>query len=257
MKREGKVKIFETDLYHPVCSMLKEKGYTVNSEVKGCDITAVKDDELIIVELKLSLNITLLVQAVQRQKLSELVYVAVLKPKRGIYSSEWRGYQTLLRRLGIGLILVSLGDDGFSYAEVAADPVPFDMMRSMYANKKKKHSLLREIGGRSGDYNVGGSCRRKLVTVYRENSIHIACCIRKYGPGSPADIKKLASVGKTPSILSKNFYGWFEKVSRGVYGLTPSGYEAMEQYPELVEHYSRRLDEKPAQIGEDKEQHKE
>ena len=42
----------ETDLYEPVRRFLEEEGYTVQAEVKGCDVAAVKNGHLVIVELK-------------------------------------------------------------------------------------------------------------------------------------------------------------------------------------------------------------
>jgi hypothetical protein len=43
----------ETDLYIPVKRHLEAQGYTVKSEIKGCDVVAVRGDELpVIVELK-------------------------------------------------------------------------------------------------------------------------------------------------------------------------------------------------------------
>jgi len=43
----------ETDLFPPIKKHLEASGYTVRAEVRDCDITAFKDDELIIIELKI------------------------------------------------------------------------------------------------------------------------------------------------------------------------------------------------------------
>lgn len=45
-------KIKESDLYQPIKEYLDSLGYDTKGEVKDCDITAIKDDELIVVELK-------------------------------------------------------------------------------------------------------------------------------------------------------------------------------------------------------------
>jgi hypothetical protein len=45
------------------------------------------------------------------------------------------------------------------------------------------------------------------------------------------------SAKKKFSILSINVYGWFSRVARGLYALTPKGRTALAQYPELVRHY--------------------
>jgi hypothetical protein len=42
----------ETDLSKPLQTYLAAQGYTVRCEVKHCDIVAVKDDVLIVIELK-------------------------------------------------------------------------------------------------------------------------------------------------------------------------------------------------------------
>ena len=36
----------ESDLYPPIRAFLEDAGYLVRSEVKDCDVTATKDDEL-------------------------------------------------------------------------------------------------------------------------------------------------------------------------------------------------------------------
>ncbi len=89
----------ESDLYAPVRDYLVRNGYTVRGEVKSCDITAVKGDDLIVVELKRHLSTDLLVQAVQRQKLTDSVYIAVPRNQEMGYGRKWRGLLHLLRRL--------------------------------------------------------------------------------------------------------------------------------------------------------------
>ena len=56
----------ETDLYEPVRRFLEEEGYTVQAEVKGCDVAAVKNGHLVIVELKKAFNLRLVYQARSR-----------------------------------------------------------------------------------------------------------------------------------------------------------------------------------------------
>ena len=74
-------KRLEVDMYQPVKVLLTDQGYTVYGEVKHCDVVALKGDELLIVELKQSLNMDLLLQAAKRLRLTSQVYVAILKPK--------------------------------------------------------------------------------------------------------------------------------------------------------------------------------
>ena len=96
--------------------------------------------------------------------------------------------------------------------------------------------------GRSGNRNRGGSTGRKLVTAYRETAIHIACCLERYGSLTPQQLRALGTGSKTTSILYKDVYGWFERVTRGVYALSPRGRAALEGYPDLAAEYGEMLD---------------
>lgn len=241
---QEKEKLLEVDLWKPVSDFFVKQGFTVRSEVKDCDITAVKDEKLIIVELKRNLTVELLAQGVKRQKAADLVYIAVPKPKRLFGSSKWKDIYHLLRRLELGLILVSFKGKT-SFIEVAIAPMAFDREKSRNINKKKRENIIEEINGRYEDLNVGGSRGRKLVTAYRESSIFIACCLNELGPLSP---KKLREFGtdekKTTSILYENHYGWFDKVDKGVYKINSTGREALETYRELAEYYYGRISNK-------------
>src|SRR5260370_14542320 len=61
----------ETALYLPVKRFLENLGFTVKGEVGGCDLVALSGDEppiVVIGELKLSFNLELLLQAVDRAR---------------------------------------------------------------------------------------------------------------------------------------------------------------------------------------------
>lgn len=244
----NKNKILEIDLFMPVRDFLIEQGYTVRSEVKDCDITAIKDEELVVVELKRNLSVSLLAQAVRRQKAADLVYIAVPKPKKTFVSSKWQDIYHLVRRLELGLIFVSFkGKKGF--IEVPIHPVPFDREKSKKMNKKKRESIIKEAKARFMDFNVGGSTGKKLLTAYRESAIFIACCLNKLGPLSPKQLRNLGTdAKKTTSVLSENHYGWFEKVERGVYSINDTGKEGLFLYKELADYFYDKLEktsEKP------------
>lgn len=49
----------EKELFPPVRDLFVKRGYKVNAEVRDCDVTATKDDEFIIIELKKNLSVTL------------------------------------------------------------------------------------------------------------------------------------------------------------------------------------------------------
>jgi hypothetical protein len=224
----------ETDLAGPLYKHLAALGYTVRSEVKDCDIAAVRGDELLIIELKKTMNLPLIVQAARRQRMTDSVYVAIPRPaNKWKWWKDSRGVQHLLHRLEIGLILVSL-DRGKPPVEVVFHPLPF-------ARRKRastRRAVLEEIALRSADYNKAGSTRTKLATAYRENAIHIACCLLHGGKMSPAELRALGTGPKTLTILRFNAYGWFERVDRALYALTAHGAADLKSWPALAKRYT-------------------
>ncbi|HEX2945720.1 MAG TPA: DUF2161 family putative PD-(D/E)XK-type phosphodiesterase [Clostridia bacterium] len=235
--------IRETDLYKPVHDYLEALGYQVQGEVKGCDLAAIMGDDLVVVELKTAFNLKLLSQAVRRQRVTDSVYVAIPLPKGGARTAGWRDMCMLLRRLELGLITVALNREE-NQVEVHFHPNTFDRLRSLRSNKKVRSHIIKETVGRSGQYNTGGATRTKLMTAYREQAVHIACCMIRFGDMSPARLKKLGTSAKTPNILRDNHYGWFTKVSKGLYSLNDTAREFLDGYPELVKHYMELITEK-------------
>ncbi|MHC0037527.1 DUF2161 domain-containing phosphodiesterase [Pseudoneobacillus sp. C159] len=232
-----KEKLLETDLYPPIRNYFSRKGYDVYGEVEHCDIVAVREAELIIIELKLSLTVDLLVQATNRQRLTDQVYIAIPKPKTKLNSKKWHDLLHLVRRLELGLIVVSFLKSG-ARTDVVFEPTPFDRAKSKQRNKKKRERLLKEIHGRNGDHNIGGSSKTKLMTAYKENCIQISYLLEQHGPMSPKALRALGTGDKTLSILTKNYYGWFEKVARGVYRISEKGRLELGNFPEIVQYYA-------------------
>ncbi|MEH7484245.1 DUF2161 family putative PD-(D/E)XK-type phosphodiesterase [Neobacillus drentensis] len=229
-------KLQEIDLYKPIQTYFLREGYEVYGEVKDCDIVAVKDEELVVIELKLTLSVDLLIQAAKRQRITDKVYVAIPKPKHRLNSKRWTEKCHLIRRLELGLIVVSSpGKRG--RAEIIFEPISFIRRK----NKRKRDSIMKEINGRSADYNVGGSNRTKIMTAYKENCIQIACYLENLGPLSPKKLNQLGSGKNTSSVLTKNYYGWFERIKRGIYVITEKGKEEIKEYPELVNYYITSL----------------
>ena len=235
-------RIWETQLFQPIYDYFEKLGYEVHGEVKDCDITVSKDDELIIIELKRRLNLDLLIQAVKRQRLAEDVYIAIQKPNYSIFSRKWKDLCFLVRRLELGLITVSFKEET-PEVDIILHPSPFDREKNRRATKKKAKNIISEIEGRHGNYNVGGSAGKKLMTAYKENVIQIACCLQKYGQLAPKELRALGTGKKTLSILNKNFYGWFERVERGIYKLSDKGKEELKYFPKLVTYYGEVLSE--------------
>lgn len=234
-------KLKEEDLYKPISDYLIGLGYKVRGENNNCDLTAMKGQELIIVELKKNLSVDLLLQGTKRQKIADIVYIAIPKPKRLIYSKRWKDILHLLRRLELGLILVSFADKE-GLVEIPLNPTCFDREKSIRANIKKREKLIKEFNGRTIDLNTGGSRGKKLITSYKEDSLYIACCLNILGPMSPKRLKEFgASEKKTSSILQENYYSWFIREDRGIYSLTDKGRESLKEYENLVSIYNEKI----------------
>ncbi|AMQ06329.1 DUF2161 domain-containing phosphodiesterase [Sporosarcina psychrophila] len=234
---QGKeTKRYEVDLYKPVKEYFTQQGYDVHGEVNECDVAAVRDQELVLIELKLSLSIDLLIQATKRQRLTNEVYVAIPRPKLNFRSKKWKDSCHLVRRLELGLILVSFLEND-AQVEIVFHPASFDRKKSMQRSKKKRNAMLTEMEGRLGDYNIGGSCQTKIMTAYKENCIHIACCLLELGPLSPKSLRKMGTGEKTLTILNKNYYGWFDKIQRGIYMISDIGKNELHEFPDLISYY--------------------
>ena len=232
----------EEELYGPVKEFFENCGYKVNGEVRNCDVTAVKDDELIIVELKKSLNVELLIQGVKRQKFCNDVYIAVPQIKKFKSRKEFGGIVYLLRRLELGLIFVDMEK---RKAKVMVEPKFFDIDQSRKKNKRHVDLLKNEIGKRTLDLNTGGCTGKKLVTAYKEQAIMIACLLKRYGAQSPGELRdKGADYRKAPGILKRNFYKWFEPLGKGKYKLTEKGIRELEDFRELKNIFFKKISEK-------------
>ena len=77
---------------------------------------------------------------------------------------------------------------------------------------------------RAGDPNAGGSTvRRGIMTAYRQKALAIAEYLQKHGETKAAVIAQLLAEPKTRAILYNNVYGWFDRLGKGVYALSPRG----------------------------------
>jgi hypothetical protein len=240
------LQVRESDLYAPVKAYLQDYGFAVQAEVKDCDLVASKDGQLLIVELKKSINLTLLIQATTRQAITNSIYVAIpeIANRR---SRQWRGTISILRRLELGLLLVTFGPLGSRIIR-ELDP-PEGLQHSTPdsnigpRNKKKLRAIEQELSGRSASYNTGGVNQQQLMTAYRENAIFIACCLQRNGPLTTRALRAIGTGDKTQKILGDNHYGWFNRVSRGVYCLNDKGLQALTAYPELCQLAENLLDQ--------------
>lgn len=228
----------EQDLYPPVHDLFVKLGYKVDAEVKDCDMTALKGDELVIVELKKNLSVALLAQGVKRLRSGADVYLAVPKPKQYSFK-KLRSTFAVIKKLELGLIFISLRGE-HSFAEIVFKPQPFRHTPRVSGTRRE---IMREIEGRTVDANTGGVTGTKIITAYTESCIHIACILDMYGDLSPKRIKELGGGDNTYNILRGNFYGWFKNVDKGVYGITEKGSRELLDYPELEKYYTDLLRE--------------
>jgi hypothetical protein len=226
----------ETDLYQPVKEFLESQGYSVKSEVSNCDVVAIRgDEEPLVVELKTSFTLPLVFQGLRRQAMADLVYLAVAQPKKASRASVWgRHYRDLIklcRMLGLGLITVNLDRRRAPGIEVHLDPAPYKPRR----NKRRRDLMLREFQRRVGDPNQGGISRRPIVTAYRQDALACAWVLQRNGPTKAADMRSQTGILRAPRILQRDVYGWFHRIERGVYNLTPVGESALAVYSDVIE----------------------
>lgn len=211
----------ESELYAPLKQFLESQNYEVKGEVGACDVVAVREEEPpVVVELKLTINLDVILQAVDRLSLTSKVYIGVPRRCR-VLSKKRKRLAKLLRMLGLGLVLI----DPQARTEkvvVVFDPGEYRPRKS----KPRKERLLGEFVKRVGDPNPGGSDRRRgLLTAYRQRALEIARYLRDHGPTKASQLARQLSEPQARAITYNNVYGWFERESRGVYRLSPKGRE--------------------------------
>ena len=209
----------EADLYLPVKRFLESQHYEVKGEVRECDVLAIRGDEdPVVVELKLSLNLGVILQAVDRLALSPKVYVGV--PVRcGALNGRGKPIVRLLRMLGLGLLAIDPRPETGS-VEVLLDPGDYRPRPS----KRRRERLLGEFVKRVGDPNLGGSdMKQGVMTAYRQRALAIGWLLQGSGPTKASEVAGTLGEPKARAILYDNAYGWFDRVSLGVYGLSPRG----------------------------------
>lgn len=219
-----KRKIAETELYEPIKAFLSKQGYQVKSEIAGADIVAMRDNEPpVIVEMKTGFSLTLYHQATDRQSMTDNVYIAVPRGTGRAFLSSLKNNKRLCRRLGLGLLTVRMKD---GLVEPHLDPAPYKPRQS----KRKSGRLLREFATRVGDPNQGGINKKTIVTAYRQDAMLCLNYLSDNGPTKASDVAKAISVSRARAIMAADYYGWFERVERGIYSLTPKGEAAQKDH---------------------------
>lgn len=218
----------ETSLYLPVKDFLEQAGYAVKGEIGGCDLVGLSDSDptiVVVCELKLSFNLELILQAVDRAAVSDEVWIAARISAKGRGREADKRYRDLCRRLGIGMLGVSDAGD-VSVIVGSISPMP-------RTNPKRRSRLMREHRNRRGDPALGGSTRQPVMTAYRQQALGCAAALA-VGPLRVRDVT--TSVPDAGKILLSNVYGWFERLERGIYGLTDAGRDALIRWPQKTTH---------------------
>ncbi len=224
----------EKDLFPPIHDFFVEQGYAVDGEVKDCDLVAKKEEHYVIVELKLRFQLQLVYQAIDRQRLSEDVYIALPRPVNGQNTKAWKNMLRLLKRLSLGLITVAM-DSPIKTVEVVLEPAKSGARK----NNRKRSQIEKEFSDRNFRRNIGGTTHEKILTAYRERSIELLCL---FAVGGAKSLKELRAIGKEneyASVLRGNAYDWFVKVDRAVFTLSDTGKDAFHTLPhrDIIDHY--------------------
>ena len=197
----------------------------MKGEVNGCDVVAVEDGDqqrLAIVEMKLGFNLDLMLQAVERMRGADEVWLAVPATRRG---RDWDArVRRLCRLIGFGLMAVNVAR---TRIEVLVEPGPYRPR----PDQSRRARLLSEHARRSGDPSPSGSSRQPIMTAYRQQALACAASLQA-GPGRPRDLRGVAP--EAGRILLRDVCGWFERVERGVYRLNNQGDAALQRWPQTM-----------------------
>jgi hypothetical protein len=214
----------ETSLYPPVKRYLENLGFAVKGEICGCDVVGLRADGIVVIcELKLSFNLELVLQGVDRSAACDEVWLAVRSTSRRTSRERDSRVRKLCRLLGFGLIAISASGE----VELTVEPRQWRPRRDL----KERSRLVAEHQRRHGDPVAGGSTRSPIMTAYRQRAL---ACAAMLGSG-PRPTKELRpAVPDAAKILLHNVYGWFARTGRGVYDLTDTGRAALLRWPQPV-----------------------
>jgi len=213
----------ETSLYLPVKRFLETLGFEVKGEICGCDLVALRGSEpplVVIGELKLSFNLELVLQGINRAAACDEVWLAVRMSAKGGRERDPR-VRKLCRLLGLGL----LGVATTGRVEILVEPGPWRPRR----DPKRRSRLVNEHRRRIGDPALGGMTKAPIMTAYRQRAL---ACAALLVDGARRTSELRPTIPDAPKILLHNVYGWFVRVERGRYALTPPGKLALARWPQ-------------------------
>lgn len=245
----------EKDLFLPIKKYMEKYGFEVDGEVKKCDIVCIKEELMIAIELKKTLNYKLILQAIDRQKTFDIVYVAIFNNKN-LNTKNFKQKILLLNRLGLGLIVMSprtkkidirinpkFVTSNFNNNEIiitdnekifATYIEKSNLLKRKKAIVKKRNQILKEFNGRRLKNNIGGINKNQILTKYKEDAYIILDCLVKEKQSTGKKIKELSGIEKSTNIMYKNYYNWFEKVDRGLYKVSENGQLAYKENIKLI-----------------------
>ena len=209
----------------PVKRFLERLGFTVKGEIGHCDLVALGADSapiVVIGELKLSFNLELVLQGIERAPACDEVWLAARLSAKGKGRESDARFRNLCRRLGFGMLGVSQNGE----VHILVSPAAPEPRR----NPRRRSRLIDEHRRRQGDPVAGGGSRAPVMTFYRQQALACAAAMTN-GPQRPRDLKSPA-IPKAANILQDNVYGWFARAERGLYVLTDAGRAALERWPQ-------------------------
>ena len=213
----------ETSLYLPVKHFLENLGFEVKGEICGCDLVALHGDAppvVVIGELKLSFNLDLVLQGVDRTAACDEIWLAIRTSVRDRGRERDPRVRKLCRLLGFGLLGVSAAGQ----VELLVEPGAWRPRR----DPQRRSQLVAEHRRRQGDPALGGSSKSPIMTAYRQQALACVAALSD-GPRRPREIK--AAIPDAPKIFLRNVYGWFVPVERGLYALTDLGRATLTRWP--------------------------
>jgi hypothetical protein len=221
----------ERDLFLPIKTYFENFGYVCDGEVKGIDLYMENGEKNVAVELKQTLDFKSVQQAALRQKITDIVYIGIFKPK-DLYSSAFKDKLYLLKRLGIGLIVVTKRGQT---VEIVSEPIVTELSSFQKRNVGKRKALSEEFHKRKTKNNIGGVNGTKLITGYREDALLVLdALIALAGEGSSRKVREVSGVANATRIMYQNYYGWFCNVSTGYYKVTETGRNALEEFSGVI-----------------------
>ena len=221
----------ERDLFLPIKTYFENFGYVCDGEVKGIDLYMENGEKNVAVELKQTLDFKSVQQAALRQKITDIVYIGIFKPK-DLYSSAFKDKLYLLKRLGIGLIVVTKRGQT---VEIVSEPIVTELSSFQKRNVGKRKALSEEFHKRKTKNNIGGVNGTKLITGYREDALLVLdALITLAGEGSSRQVREVSGVANATRIMYQNYYGWFCNVSTGYYKVTETGRNALEEFSGVI-----------------------